>query len=230
MRMQRGEAKAIRAVVKVGGSLAEDPAALRALCKWLGSSLAGRGALVVPGGWRFADAVRGADATYRLSPRASHRMAILAMDQYGLMLADLTPNSRAVADLGEALEADEAGLLPILLPFRMLDTEDPFEPSWDVTSDSIAAYVAFKAGAAAAYLLKDVDGVFTADPKLDPGARLLPRVRASELAGRRTCVDGALPRVVHGLGIRCVVLNGRFPDRLLAAIEGRPSTYTVIEP
>jgi aspartokinase-like uncharacterized kinase len=45
------------AVIKIGGSLAEDPAALRALCNRLGEIAKKYRIVVVPGGGKFADVV-----------------------------------------------------------------------------------------------------------------------------------------------------------------------------
>ena len=48
-------------------------------------------------------------------------------------------------------------------------------------SDAGSYLVAEVFGARSVILLKDVDGVYTADPKLHPDARLIPRVHAGEL-------------------------------------------------
>jgi aspartokinase-like uncharacterized kinase len=56
---------------------------------------------VVPGGGEFADVVRCLDERFSLTCGVSHRMAILGMDQYGLLLSDLMPNSVTVCKLEE---------------------------------------------------------------------------------------------------------------------------------
>ena len=64
------------------------------------------------------------------------------MDQYGLLLSDLTPESVTVSKLLEAKRVLDSGQLPIFLPSDLFFKEDPLENSWDVTSDSIAVYIA----------------------------------------------------------------------------------------
>ena len=49
--------------------------------------------VVVPGGGPFADAVRDFDRSLGLSPHTAHWMALLAMDQYGHVLADRIPGA-----------------------------------------------------------------------------------------------------------------------------------------
>ena len=88
-------------VIKVGGSMALHPEKLRALCKKLSESSKKHRLIVVPGGGEFADVVRILDKRFSLSCSASHKMAVLGMDQYGLMLSDLIPNSVTVSKLEE---------------------------------------------------------------------------------------------------------------------------------
>jgi hypothetical protein len=215
--------------VKVGGSLAR-PEALRPLVGALAELAKRYRLLVVPGGGPFADTVRRAQQAYGMSDEAAHWAAIHATDQYGLLLWSLAPGSRPVRELGEALKVAEAGRLPILLPSRLLEVEDPLEHSWRVTSDTIALYVAQRAGCRALILLKDVDGIYTTDPKEDPQATLLPRVGVKELAsGDYRCVDEYFPRQLARAPIPCYVVNGHHPERLEALLAGRRGVWTTIE-
>jgi aspartokinase-like uncharacterized kinase len=110
--------------------------------------------LVVPGGGPFADAVREADRRLLLSQDASHWMAVLAMDQYAQLVASRLPNSRLVFGLRDIAEAIEAGHVPVLAPSEWMREEDPLPHSWDVTSDSISAWVAGRLGAERLVLVK----------------------------------------------------------------------------
>jgi aspartokinase-like uncharacterized kinase len=147
----------IRTVVKVGGALLGREGALDIVVPIL-SRVAERGdpVLVVPGGGPFADAVRRIDTEHGLSAYASHWMAILALDQYAELLASRIPLSRVVRSAGGALAALATGELPILAPSDWLRSADPLPHSWDVTSDSIAAWVAGELGAARLVLIKAV--------------------------------------------------------------------------
>jgi 5-(aminomethyl)-3-furanmethanol phosphate kinase len=137
-------------VVKVGGGPARDPGALRSLCGGLADCGARHPLLVVPGGGAFADAVRAHDHRFGLRDATAHWMAILAMDQLGWALADLVPG----AELREDVRPVRAGAVSILLPYALLRERDPLPASWDVTADSIAAWVAGAAGAGRLVLVK----------------------------------------------------------------------------
>lgn len=99
-------------------------------------------------------------------------MAILAMDQYAFALADIIPRGRLVED-GPGIHAALAGgAIPILAPSRWLRAADELPHSWDVTSDSLAAYLATLLGAEDLILVKPVSGgQELADPHF---ARALP--------------------------------------------------------
>ena len=218
------------AVIKVGGSLAEDPEGLRALCSKLSELAKKYAIIVVPGGGRFADAVRDFDQLFTLSQVIAHRMAILGMDQFGLLLTDITPNSCAVHRLESAKRLSEAKRVPIFLPSSLMFQEDPLENSWDVTSDSIATLVAIQLRVAKVLLVTDVDGIFTKDPKKHTNAELIPMFPAEKLLKltSRTSVDKFLPKVLSKAQIDCYVVNGKYPERLEAILAGQETVCTRI--
>jgi aspartokinase-like uncharacterized kinase len=220
----------VDAVIKVGGSLAEDPERLRALCHKLGEFAKKYAIIVVPGGGRFADAVRDFDKQFNLSSSGSHRMAILAMDQFGLLLSDIMPNSRVFRQLENAKGLSEAKSVPIFLPSHLMFEEDPLDNSWDVTSDSIAAYVASRVNAGKVVLVTDVDGVFTSDPKKHSDAKLIERLSAEKLStlNQRTSVDRYLPKLLLEAQIDCYVVNGKYPERVEAVLAGQKTTCTLV--
>jgi aspartokinase-like uncharacterized kinase len=218
------------AVIKVGGSLAEEPERLRSLCAKLSEFAKKYELLVVPGGGRFADIVRDSDKRFNLSSGISHRMAILGMDQFGLLLSQIIPNSCATYLLHDAKQLSEIRVVPIFLPSRLMFKEDPLENSWDVTSDSIAAYVASRLQVAKVLLVTDVDGIFTKDPKRHEDATLMERLSAEELLkfNARTSVDRFLAKLLLEAPIDCYVVNGKHPERLEAILAGQQATCTFI--
>jgi hypothetical protein len=219
-------------IVKVGGSLALQPEKLRILCAKL-TEISHRHRLVVlPGGGEFADAVRNLDNRFHLLPQVSHRMAILGMDQYGLALSDLIAGSRLVDKLEEVKEILNLGELPVFLPSAFLFSKGALEKSWDVTSDSIAIYIAGQLGLPKAILVTDVDGVYTCDPKKFSDAKLIRKLSARDLLemGERTSVDKFLPKLLLQLHVECLVVNGLYPQRVEAILKGKETVCSKITP
>jgi aspartokinase-like uncharacterized kinase len=169
-------------VVKVGGGVGDD--ALPELCAALGELGRRHPLLVVPGGAHFADAVRDADRRFGLSADAAHRMAILGMEQFGWLLSELIPETRV--------------LLPAGLPL------DELPRSWQVTSDSIAAWVADRVGAERLVLLKAVDGLYPEG------------------------VDEYLPTILQRARFETWVISGRDPARIAELLDTGTTTGTRI--
>jgi aspartokinase-like uncharacterized kinase len=207
----------IETLVRVGGSLMEGDR-LAPLCRELGRLGTRHCLLVVPGGGRFADAVRVEDRRYSLGATTAHWMAVLGMDQYGLLLSDLIPRSCAVRSLEAAGEALAMGLVPVLLPFSLLHAADPLPHTWEVTSDSIAAWIASQAGIRRLVLLKDVDGLFGCDPRVERGDEPIPSMTREELA-RCQGVDRQLVTILSGSDLALWVINGNEPGRLTELLE-----------
>jgi aspartokinase-like uncharacterized kinase len=132
----------IDAVVKLGGGLLAHRTYLDPVLEEIAAPARLRRLLVVPGGGPFADAVREVDRRLRLSDDAAHWMAILAMDQMAHLVASRLAGSVLVTTPDEIATALDRAQIPVLAPSRWLQNADPLPHSWDVTSDSIAAWVA----------------------------------------------------------------------------------------
>lgn len=172
--------------------------------------------LIVPGGGVFADSIRDVHENRGISDDAAHWMAILGMEQYAYYLADKS-GIRTTDDVDKLLPG-----ISILMPYRLLRSKDPLSHSWDVTSDCIAAWVASVLDAG---LIKvtDVDGVLI-------GGKTVATVDAAELQKMgESCVDRMLPELLMKDGRDCMVVNGNYPERVLAALEEKAVRGTLIK-
>lgn len=209
----------MNAVIKVGGSLQDDPIALRNLCRTLGEISGLYSLLIVPGGGSFVDLVRKLQVKHGFSDQAAHRMAILGMDIYGFVLHDLIKGSTLTDVPGRKMKG-----CSIFLPYKTLGHSKDLEPTWEVTSDSIAAWVAAKIGCQKLILVKMVDGIFEQE-------RLRRFIPIGELRQiKQPCVDPKLPLALEQAVITCWVVNGRHPDRIKRILDGGETVCTIISP
>jgi 5-(aminomethyl)-3-furanmethanol phosphate kinase len=221
-------------VLKIGGGLPRDRGdeALRSLCAAVGEAAARHPLLVVPGGGAFADAVREEDRRFALRAETTHAMAVLAMDQFGLMLGDLVPRAGVCRDLDTAAGLVRDGRPAVLLPAALVLAAPDLPASWDVTSDSIAAWVSGRAGARRVVLLKAVPGLYAGRPgKGEPiraltASRLAALQRESGAAG----VDPFLAAALTAAGVEAWVIAGDDPRRLVELLDSGATTGTCVTP
>ena len=173
-------------VVKLGGSLADHVGEIIPVFR-----AARRPLLIVPGGGAFADAVRQSGAM----GDAAHWMACAAMDQYGWLLSaeGMKTTTRIVPQKSPR----------ILLPYCALRRFDPLPHSWDVTSDTIAAWVAGMLSGDL-LVLKSVDGIISS-------GKVIPHIEGPM---RTSIVDPLFVPFIFEHRIRTFILNGTDPARI----------------
>jgi len=139
-------------VVKIGGSLAKDPL----LVDWLEqlNGLGGGRVVIVPGGAGFADAARLAQSEWHLDDVVAHNMAILGMGQFAFMLQGLCRELVLAADERELERAVHSGRVALWMPLELLRRKADELTTWDVTSDSLALWLANRLNAERVILVK----------------------------------------------------------------------------
>ena len=144
-------ARAVPTVLKLGGSYAFSPF----LKSWIDAvkDCAGR-VVLVPGGGPFAETVRAAQPKMGFDDRAAHEMAVLAMDQYGCALAHLGAGWRRAASAAAIRDVLREGGAGLVADAQMMRDAKDIPWSWDVTSDSLAAWLAGRLGAERVLLIK----------------------------------------------------------------------------
>ncbi len=163
-------------ILKVGGSVA-------GRIDEIVNSIKNKKVLVIPGGWKFADLVREIYDKFGISEDAAHWMAVAAMDQYGYFIAEKGIKILEVDSFEDLVIEDSR----VLLPYKLLRKYDELPHSWDVTSDTISAWVASKVGEKMVVKVTAVKGIF-----LD--GKLIEKIKASELKGLKSdVVDRYLP-------------------------------------
>lgn len=179
-------------VIKLGGSLHN---CVPELVQVLLSS--GRPLLIIPGGGLFADTVRNSS----VDDDSSHWMAIAAMDQFGWFIS-----SQGIGVSGLLAKPDRP---VVFLPYCCMRQHDPLPHSWDITSDTIAAWVADSLGMDL-LLLKQVDGIMK-------DSSLIETVQAPL---ETDVVDPSFIPFVLEKKIKTSIINGSCIDRVEKFLRG----------
>lgn len=195
------------AVLKLGGAQARGGR----LVEWLDAISAHAGRIViVPGGGPFADIVRQTQPEIGFDDVAAHEMAMIAMSQFGRALASLRPGFEIAASMAALRGALKRGVTPIWSPERMA-LAARLTPSWDVTSDSLAAWIAGKLKAERLILVKHGAA---------PGS-------VAELAARGV-VDPLFPAYLAAARVRAYLAAPDQAARLSEGLDG--AAYAEIRP
>ena len=161
----------------------------------------------------------------KLFSEYSHTVA-----QILLTAADIEDGRRHENFKNTMLKLLEIGAIPIINENDTVATEEIVFGD----NDTLAAVVASSVGAQLLILMSDIDGLYTADPRLDGSARLIgtvPELTPEILAlaggsgsvlgtgGMRTKLHAAQIAVESGADM--IIMNGNAPERLYDAVEGR---------
>ncbi|HZV98350.1 MAG TPA: uridylate kinase [Methylophilaceae bacterium] len=141
-------------VIKLGGSLLGSPE----LDSWL-ETLTRHGdgkIIIVPGGGIFANAVRESQERTGASDEVAHHMAVMAMDQYGVLMTGLNPELVTAESELEIAERGWQHRAIVWLPSKMVCADESIPANWHVTSDSLAAWLAARLNAEHLILVKSL--------------------------------------------------------------------------
>ncbi len=132
------------------------------------------------------------------------------------------------------------GVMPVLYGDAVLDSTLGFTI---LSGDQLTSKIASELGAEKIVMGVDVDGLYTADPKVYPRARLIQRITIEELKrlqhkiGKAEVTDvtgGMLGKVLELIpavaqGIKAIIVNASNPNNVYKALRGEEVTGTIIE-
>ena len=142
-------------VIKLGGSIAEAPV----LRRWLEfcAEQQATGIVIVPGGGCFAELVRQQQKRQRFNDEIAHAMAIKAMQQMALLFQGLNKRLLIADCLKDIQQALAKNATPVWSPDINWLKQHKIPMSWDVTSDSLAAFLARELAATRLILVKSAE-------------------------------------------------------------------------
>ncbi|HTA07413.1 MAG TPA: aspartate kinase [Streptosporangiaceae bacterium] len=141
------------------------------------------------------------------------------------VITDSTHGKARIIDItpGRIQAALDDGSIPIVAGFQGVS-----QTTKDITtlgrgaSDTTAVALAAALGADYCEIFTDVDGVFTADPRIVPGARRLPRISYEEMLEMAACGTKVLM-------LRCVEYARRYriPIHVRSSFSNRDGTWVI---
>jgi glutamate 5-kinase len=255
MGARRGLTRARRLVVKVGSGLITSPGEgldakrIRALAGDIAALVAERRevALVSSGAIAAGIARLGLTSRPRSIPEKQAAAAVgqsalmwhyeQAFKRHGIKVGQVLLTSQDISDRGRYLNARNT--LLALLDFGVLpivnenDTVAVDEIKFG-DNDNLSGMVVQLTDADLLIILSDIDGLYTADPRLHPDARFIPVVEKITAEMERGAGDALFgvgtggmrskimaAKKVGAYGVPLVILNGKKPGLLAALFDGR---------
>lgn len=177
--------------IKIGGSLYNS----KYLVQWLNaiSKYSSKNIIIVPGGGPFADQVRFADEKFNLDQAHAHNMAVMAMQQYGHLLASLCPVLTVANSIEKVRQAWNESKSVIWEPYEIVRDQCRLDKTWDVSSDSLAVWLASILGIKNLLLVKSSKQVLdTTD---------------LEILAKDKCIDPALQKLASNYQVDIHILH-----------------------
>ena len=146
------------------------------------------------------------------------------MDIIAKLVCDKVDSAKLALSIKDVHEISNKGFTPIFIVSEFLKKENPFKCSWEVTSDSIAAYISHILNAKL-LIVTNVNGIYTQDPK-EVGSTFISKIDATNLLTfQESSVDEMLPSLLLEFGTICYVVNGKYPERVLSIIDDNVDDY-----
>jgi len=179
--------------------------------------------LIIPGGGSLANFVREIYNEFKINDELAHWIAIYSMNFNGKMLKNKFPELESVENFDTFKE--EKRNFSIFLPYKEFKRTDPLPHSWNVTSDSIALYCAYKLGLKECFLIKAVDGILdenycvinqltTSEFKILKSEDGLAKIKNNTpiLKEQTKPVDNYLTELIDAYKVNSIILNGVSTD------------------
>ena len=216
-------------IIKVGGKILEKRDNIESTLNQFKSLLSDemlQKVIIIPGGGSLADFVRRIDDKLNIGDHLAHWMAIYAMNHNGIKLCNdfnevnYTDNYNTLQTF---LQSESENGLFVFLPYDFISQEDQLPHNWEVTSDSITLYLAYKLKLKECYLIKDIDGIMinengqeelikemtTSDYiKYKNSNRLESMTFGTNKFKKSQPLDSYLLSLIDKTKVSCVILNG----------------------
>ena len=251
-------------LIKLGGSVITDKSQYRTfnkdqvsrLCREIAES--GKGTIVVHGAGSFGHVVAKkyalqhglidfsqipAIAQVQYDVRELSSMVVRELITNGIPAVSVPPGSCFVMEDGKLIVNDSEairalahiGVMPVLFGDVVMDRKKGFGIC---SGDQIMEILADIFKPDRIVFVSDIDGLYTADPKTDPDAELIPEVTPDVMEGISSGstvddVTGGVRGKMESMlrmcdeGRDCVLVNGTVPGRLLSLLKGEDVPCTV---
>ncbi|MFQ5999721.1 MAG: isopentenyl phosphate kinase [Candidatus Bathyarchaeia archaeon] len=198
-------------------------------------------------GYKDSSQIMGFSKTHQAMTKLN-KLIVYSLINHNIPVVEVPPSSCVVTKSGRIQSMEEKplmkmleiGFVPVLYGDAVLDSETGFAI---LSGDQLISSLAIRLDADRIIIGVDVNGLYTADPKIDPSARLIQHITLEELKSLQHKIEGSKVTDVTGgmlgkmleltpaveQGIRVIIVNATKPNRVYKALKGEKVVGTVIE-
>ena len=215
--------------VKIGGSILDDAIHTAQLVPSLIALSKEQRLVALPGGGQVAKRIVANQRNNGSDFQRSWRSGITSLDVHAGLLASYSPSFAVAASVLEITTSLAQGKMAVLAPAAKIVSDLELFPDFDVTTDSMGLYFAAVLGARRYVIVSNVDGIYPRAPDRDAVSRPIACLTPQELEDLPSSkLDRAFPHYFRRYPLPVMIVNGRSPERVSAAIRGRPTLGTEI--
>jgi 5-(aminomethyl)-3-furanmethanol phosphate kinase len=216
--------------VKFGGSVLDQHAATAALVPHITRLADKQRIVILTGGGQTVKRIKANQRSLGTPFYSCWRAGVLCLEVNAHLLASYSTQFKVVSSLADIAACFAAGHIGVFAPLGAMVNSLSLVPDWEETTDSIGLHFANALAARHYVIVSDVDGIYEQRPGEISGASPIPRLNVDELERLPSSkLDSAFPRYFRRQGLPTVIVNGRHPDRVSAAIRGEPTIGTRID-
>lgn len=179
--------------------------------------------LIILGGGSLANFVREIYSEFKINDELAHWIAIYSMNYNGKILKKKFPHLGIIENLNNFKK--EKRIFSVFFPYKEFKRTDPLPHNWNVTSDSIALFCAYKLGLEECFLIKAVDGILdkndcvvkqltTSEFRMLKNEGGLAKIydNSPKLKEQTKPVDSYLTEFIDSYKVNSIILNGVSTD------------------
>ena len=216
--------------VKLGGSILDQDAATAALIPHITELAGKRRILILTGGGQTVKRIKANQRSIGTHFYNCWRAGVLCLEVNAHLLASYSTDFKVVSSLADIAACFADGHIGVFAPLGAMVNSLSLVPDWEETTDSIGLHFASALAARRYVIVSDVDGIYEKRPGENGCGKPIPQLSVDELERLPSSkLDSAFPRYFRHQGLPTVIINGRHPDRVSAAIRGEPTIGTRID-
>lgn len=215
--------------LKIGGSILDQDDLTEELILHLATLSRERRILILPGGGRVVKRIKTNQRRHNTDFYGCWIPAVLNLDVNAGIIASYSKDVAVASSAEEIAGCFETGKVAVFAATGAVFNSLHLTPDFQTTTDSMGLYFARAFGATRYVIVSDVDGMYSGRPTDGAWGELIERLTLEELERLPSSkLDPSFPEYFRRYPVPTLIVNGKHPTRVSAAIRGDRTVGTQI--